>query len=76
MLNILVIISDGLMVLFAKDVQKKRVVSMELIIAIALLGILAIIPILTKRRSIKRKLRKDSEKDFDNRINEEVRSGG
>lgn len=45
------------------------------IVIIILLGILAIIPIITKRRSIKRKLRKDSEKDFDNRINEEVRSG-
>lgn len=33
-----------------------------------------VIPIITKRRSIKRKLQIDSEKDFDKRINKEIRN--
>lgn len=44
-------------------------------VIVLMIVIISIVPIIIKRRSIKHKLRKDSEKDFDNRINEEVRSG-
>lgn len=45
---------------------------LEVLCALCIAAI--VIHIITKRRSIKRKLRKDSEKDFDNDMNRRARN--